>query len=337
MIASITTDYSSLALWRSCPQKFAYQTLSGLRKGKDSPAIEFGKLIHLAIELMNTRELPPSEPNALVEIDYLIDRKGVPSSGSGFIEVLNILAGTAALKLTSDPTQRYSVAHLLKLANAYYNIQYPNLTLRATHTERHHVMYLGQTRSGVAVYYSGTLDGLQVGSQIKVLERKSSSYLDDYPVMVKFSSQATGYVALAQDLLERDDISEIEFDVISTTGYGAAPGSKYGVPSRWLLNTNPAKLFLNCTTTRTKEQIEEWKAGVLYDCERIVQDIIRGQFSKALRPEVCHSFRASCPYADLCTAPSSVRGTLIANTMEESIWQSFQINSPLPPKQKLVV
>lgn len=338
VIRSLTMDYSTISMHDSCPQKFAYRSLNSLTNEADSKALKMGKLIHSGIEQLNVKLPKSDEQNLLEEIDYLCSADGLPTKADeqSFAGILHKLA-SEGFDMSAEGNERYSLKHLLRLILAYYQVQYPNPAVRATHSERKHVMHLGYTRSGIAVNYSGTLDGLQIGPQIKVIERKTSSYLDDFPQLVKFSGQATGYVALAQDLCERTDINTIEFDVISTTGYGGAPGSKYSVPSRWLLNTNPSKLFLNCTTTRTAEQIAEWREGVLYKAERIAQDTIRGQFSRADRPEVCHAFRSPCPYADLCTSPASVRGTLIANTMQTQIWESFQINTPLPPKQKLVV
>lgn len=321
MIKSITIDFTSLNLYRTCPQKFAYRILQSLGHGDESPALSFGKLAHYGIEQLNRLAASP-DPAAYPELEYLAERNQPDLTKLGLVGALNLVANEAAtsplFRVLSD--ERRSLRHLLLLLVKYCEHWNPD-ALRTSNLEVKHKAYLGITRSGVQVFYSGTLDGLCGG---KIIERKTTSYLNaGFINRINPNAQATGYIYLARDLYKDPALNTVIFDAISTGGYGRQ--GAIANPSRWLINTEPAKLFLRTETYRTDAQLEEWRAQTLADCDRLIEDISRGRFSTN-QPDACTAFNSTCPFIDICRADPSQRPTIIDNTTTTELWDSFQIN-----------
>jgi PD-(D/E)XK nuclease superfamily len=325
VIRSISIDFSTLNLWRTCPQKFAYQTLMSLAPlgQEESSALTFGKLAHLGIELLNNTKSTPN-PGSLEEIEYLVAHNP-PHPVDGFLGVLNKVTSEASKTplFRLLPDERRSLRHLLLLLHHYVNKWHPEMH-PAKVSEKKHKVFLGYTSSGIQVFYTGTIDGISYDN--KILERKTTSYLDaGFINKINPNAQACGYITLARDLLKDDTIDTVIFDALSTTGYGKSFGALTSRPDSWKLNKDPNSLFLRIETMRQQAHLDEWRENVLYDAERMVQDIIRGKFA-AHDPDPCTAYNSTCPYINICRAVPSARSNLIENTMQTSIWESFQIN-----------
>lgn len=240
-IKSIKIDYTTLAAWRTCPQKFVYRYLMSLTEDRPSPALEFGKLMHRAVELLNTQSFEAA------------------------IEILCNETTTHNLPLSG----RRSLDHLFKLVRAYHENYFPDpiaselLEIKAT-------AKLGHTPQGIEVYYCGTIDGvLDRGDKIDIIERKTTSWLgESFLNRMNPSAQATGYVYLAGKTIQKP-IDRIIYDGISTAGY------KDGILS------TKAALFMRAETSRSEEAIAEWRTGVLRDVDRLVEDVLSGTASRS--------------------------------------------------------
>lgn len=325
-IRSITLDYTTLSLWRQCPQKFAYRMLMSLTGRGTSPALEFGKLVHLGLELANKYDAAPT-PGAKPEAEYLAAHNPPRATDAPLLRVLNEVAIEAATTTIANlaSEERRSLRHLLLLLIAYVENYYPD-PCATKRTEQGAKAFLGLSPSGIRVYYKGTVDGIHdTGPTPYVIERKTSSYLNSgFLDRTNPNDQATGYLWLARTLTTLP-ITKVLFDGISTAGYGKSYGATTYNESRWTLFTKPGSCFMRSETQRTEADIAEWRERVLYDADRIAEDIRRGQFSKNA-PDGCTTFASLCPYADLCRAQPDMRGILIQNTLVEEEWPGFSVN-----------
>jgi len=257
-----------------------------------SPALDFGRIIHLGIE-------------SLYEADL----------SHAYTQMRNAAVGSSIEHL--GPNERRSLPHAELLLRRYQENYNPD-PLKGCTNEKKHTAVLGCTPSGILVRYRGTVDGLK---DTTLIERKTSTWLGtSFINRINPSDQATGYAFLATDLLGTP-VTEIIYDGLGTTGYGLKSD-----PKNWPINKRPADLFARAITHRSPEAIGEWKSRVLYDVERLAQDVERGSFS-VNAPDACTAFNSMCPYANLCRASETARENLISNSMTEEPWASFAINS----------
>lgn len=333
-LKSITVDYSTRAAWMTCPQRFVYDAIHGFASGSTDP-LDFGSLIHFGCEVLgkaNPTNLPSKE-SIDEEIEYLSDQAPpLPEETNDlFLKVLRYTAAEAAEKayplFRAPALSRRSLRHALTLLSRYALHYYPADLTHASYETKHKVLLGTITHNGnpVDVYYKGTIDGIL--SDGSVLERKTTGYIDTYAKKVNPNDQATGYLYLARDLMKNESIDRVVFDVISTSGYGPDKRTKNPDPNRWLIYTEPSKLFLRTETSRSEDQIAEWKERLLLDADSMVTCVERAlneQVVSKNAPGACDSFFTPCPFIHMCQAPSDIRTVLERNAVKKvEVWDGF--------------
>lgn len=334
-MAKLTIDFSTRALWQACPQRFAYQSVRNFVSGS-TDALNFGSLLHFGTELLGKANLTtlPALEACDHEIEYLVSGENPDPDGTDdiLLKILRHMTCEATEQkyplrhLAQD--ERRSLKHALALLARYAHHYHPE-TLRLMDFETKHTARLGQTKSGVDVFYRGTIDGLLDDA---VLERKTTGYIDNYSRSVNPNDQATGYLWLARQLTGNQDINRVVYDVISTMGYGKSRSAASSRPAQWNLYANPAKLFLRTETTRTKDQILRWRDGVLSDAEQIVKDIRATRDGETVvqhAPKACHDYNTSCPFIALCQSGEQLCKQLEASfevVAPEARWEGYEFS-----------
>lgn len=331
-VGKLTIDFSTRALWQSCPQRFAYNSVRNFVSGS-TDALNFGSLMHYGTELLGKAalsELPPLEA-CDAEIDYLASGENPDPAGTDntLMKILRMMVMETSEQnyplrhLAQD--ERRSLKHALSLLARYAHNHHPEV-LHLQDFETKYKALLGYTTQGDEVWYKGTIDGI---TDDAVLERKTTGWIDTYTRSINPNDQATGYVWLARQLTANPSLNKVVFDIISTDGYGRSKGALTTRPAQWNLYKNPAKLFLRTETYRTEDQIERWAAGVLADSEYIIRDIKAARDAKPITqhaPKACHDYNTACPYLALCQSPKILREDLEANfeiVPTEQIWPGF--------------
>lgn len=326
-MSELYIDYSTLSAWRLCPQKFRYEYQLNLARGS-TEALDFGTLMHFGCELLGKAGDDVSATPTQIEEEIAYLTSGEPPdpnrTDNTLLKVLHFTAieGSAfpLARLAND--ERRSLKHALTLV-ARYAMHYQNDPLRYTTFEAFHQAYLGETPKGNNVFYRGTVDGLTADA---VIERKTTSYINSgFLNRINPNDQATGYLFLGRDLTGNASLSKIVFDAISTSGYGRSWEAKTSQPDRWTINTNPEKLFLRTETTRSEDQIADWRRRVLSDADRLLEDYVADSVS-ANAPDACTMFNTTCSFIQLCQSSSAIRKTLEANTLRKTErWKGFEV------------
>ncbi len=331
-MSRLTIDFSTRALWQSCPQRFAYNSVRNFVAGS-TDALNFGSLIHFGTELLGKASLVtlPSLEQIDAEIDYLTSGEFPDPEGTQdtFMKMLRftcieVLEQQYPLRhLAQD--ERRSLKHALTLLARYAHHYHPE-HLALLDYETKFTARLGVTPKGDEVFFRGTLDGLLEDA---VLERKTTGWIDNYSRNVNPNDQATGYVWLAQQATGRP-ISRVVYDVISTQGYGRTKGAMSSRPAAWGIYTKPEKLFFRTETHRTEDQLLRWREGVLADSAQIIDTIRQAKANEPVTqhaPKACHDYNTPCPFLALCQSPKSLREDLEANfevVPEEQRWQGYE-------------
>src|SRR5580765_4206469 len=322
-------DYSSLTLWRLCPQKFIFNSKLNIQGGA-TDALNFGTLIHLGTELFGVAsqnpsfELPTKEA-AYQEIEALAVAKQVPDVRlvtNPLLKVLNQVAEEASQYALSnlDSDEKRSLKHALTLI-AEYTFHYHPDALPYRGFEHKFEIFLGKTAAGHEVFYRGTIAGLLVDG---VLERKTSYDLTAFLGLLTPNYQAVGYVWAAREITGNNKISKVIFDGISTKGFGKSKGSAYSNQDRWTIYNAPETLFLRAQTVVTDSQIEDWKTQTIKDADRLLEDWKAEKVTRNA-PSACNAYNTNCAYKAICMSGSkSVEQTLI-NGMpkQKDIWDGF--------------
>jgi len=323
-------DYSTLSLWRLCPQKFIFNSKLNLGKSSTEP-LDFGKLIHLGTELYGiaTQEKDfemPSREATYQEIEALCDKQlpDTRTTNNKLLKALHTLTEEASkcglYNLLSD--ERRSLKHLLTLTTEYAFNYYPD-TLKFKAFEQKFEIFLGKTKNGHEVYYRGTIDGLLTDG---ILERKTTYDLNSFLQLCSPNYQAVGYTWAGRELTGDKTLSKVIFDGISTKGYGKSTGSYSSNPSKWTIYNEPQKLFLRAETRVSDDQIEAWKAQTLSDADRFIEDYTAASVTRNA-PAACHSFNTVCPYKAICMSGSKTMEAQLINSFEKQLepWEGFEI------------
>lgn len=326
-------DYSTISAWKSCPQKALYQyiePIAPIGATGSSEALEFGQMIHLALELFGKANLTRKD---LTPLDALDQEAAALASGQApyidssrpiDIQILHILATEASKlgisKLLSD--ERRSLAHLFYLTNRYMHHYIGNEPTFIDFEQRSESC-LAILSDGTQLIYGGTLDALTPDS---VFETKTSSYINSsFLSRMNPNDQATGYCVLSGR-------NKVIFNGISTSGYGKSKDAKTSNPKNWTLFKNPEKLFLRSETQRTQAQIDEWKSEVIAIAEDILAYMQHGKLTKRYgsRPDCCTTFNSNCPFMVLCASPDmrqQLETSLFEPVSGEKRWKGFNYAS----------
>jgi len=324
-------DFSTLTLWRLCPQKFIFNSKLNLQGG-NTDALNFGTLMHLGVELLGISKQEagfslPSDEAIYNEIEALAVEKQVPDCRTvinPFLKVLHQLTDEASqyplFNIPSD--ERRSLKHALTLTAAYAK-NYANEDLKYKGFEHKFEIFLGKTAKGHEVYYRGTIDGLTKDS---VIERKTTYDLNAFTDLLSPNYQAVGYVWAAREISRDINLSTVIFDGISTKGFGKSAGAANSVSSRWTIYTKPQDLFLRSKVKVTDYQIEAWKAQTLKDADRILEDYASDAVSRNA-PAACQAYNTKCAYKAICMSGSKEMEQTIINSFakQTEVWQGFEI------------
>ena len=321
-------DYSTLTLWRLCPQKFRFNSQMNLMGG-NTDALNFGSLIHYATELLGVenKKAPlvlPSDEAIHQEIEALCDKQppDVRNVTDPFLRILHMIASEASQYVLYNlmPDERRSLRHALKLTVAYAK-KYTPETLKYTDFEKKFEVKLGKTANGHEVFYRGTIDGVLENG---ILERKTTYDLNAFLNLLSPNYQAVGYVWAARELTGNKTINRVVFDGIGTKGYGKSPGAATSNQSRWTINTAPETLFLRAETVVSEMQIENWKAQTLKDADRLIEDCQAADVTRNA-PSACQAYNTSCSYKAICMSTSKAIETALVNnyTKQTDIWDGY--------------
>lgn len=230
--------------------------------------------------------LEPVEGNLAIDFGSTI-HKGLEQHLNG--QPIDMLSFIQEENIRLPAEGRYSLQHAANLVERYRNY-YPDTDRKILRTEQEYTIQVTDR-----IFYNGSIDvELEKDGKFLLQDHKTTSGFSSFIPMAKPNHQATGYYFLAHAV------------------HGVMPeGFEFdGIHTKILTFTDPTKLFLRHTTTRTQEEIDEWKEGMIKDTNKLIADLEANDFG--FSDTACNMY-GRCKFADVCSLAPSNRATFIKN------------------------
>ena len=200
-------------------------------------------------------------------------------------------------------TQSGSIKHMKDLIRAYFK-HYNNERRQIVFSERKLMMPLNDK-----VTLVGTLDeAMMRGDKIILVDHKTSSSLSQFmePTM-HVSDQFTMYIMLAQ-------AAGIDTDTLMINGISTGKAAL----DRFETDDPDHRLFMRYETSRTRDQIDEFREMIEFESRRMIEDIENETFTKTPDKGTCVAFHKKCPYLYVCGKDAAVRSKLLASDFKHT-------------------
>lgn len=315
-------DYSSLALYRTCPRKFFYRYVLGHDAPEPSDALAFGTAIHEGLgdwhgnipgntPTHETRELCESAPeptmcahcHALARYKALAET--LPINAINPEEKRSVQFGETLLKAYIDTYNRDPFYGFKPLVGKD-GLPTVELALEAP-------MYEDSENT---IIYNGRCDMAAElpDGRIAAIEHKTAYRVgQDFVNQIKPNDQITGYLWL---------ISNNGYPTCRTSIWN---GLQTGAPKK--LIDDPASCFVRVETSRTEAEIAEWKREVIDSCMDIIRDIKREYFRRGDAPKCCTQYFSHCTFADVCNSTVDMRRRLLDGSYPLRPWKGLEITA----------
>lgn len=303
----VKINYSSLSIMQSCMKKADFALNRELMAQTESPALTFGSAIHAALEVFymsprSERVLPPNMEKSLELMAYGAE---VPDQQKYLIfHATETFIERASALSHLDPMDKRSIPNGVWLLGEYFKtyIQDPYEVYRDSEGNPYVEKYLElkvYESPELEITLHGQIDLIlenKANGQILVTDHKTSSQVgQDFYNRLKPNYQYTGYLLLAQQCL---GIQTDQF-MVNCLQTKAKPKTTRGQGPH----------FPRQITTRTSEDIEEFKQSLIYYVTSYLSCLENGFFPMG-SVDSC-SFWGGCQYLKICSSPSLIRKNII--------------------------
>jgi len=294
-------DNQSLQWYRSCPQYYDWRANYQLIKpGAKKTAADFGSAIHFALEHYYKMGMTDVAIQESIEI---FSEKFAPSQ---------------------DPTdEKRSLLKGISILNDYFQ-RYRHEGFTPIKTEVGGMFSLNQS-----YLYSCRIDLIlewPTPKGIYGMDHKTTSSLGR--LIAKPHNQLTGYEYLLRETFENvlgfilNCIGVYATDEEMDKNLPKVASPKTGKP---IYQKVKREIFQRLPTTRTKNEIEEWKQQtihLIHEIERSTEKKIWPRYT-----DYCNAFQSKCQFLDLCQAQSKeiYLPLLEAGIYEKSPWISYDM------------
>lgn len=311
----IRINYSSLNIIMQCLRKAHYALIRNIGPKHESPAVIFGTAIHEALEVFYSapREDRILPTNFEKNFELLAYGGEVADSDSYLLYRAAKAFIRRAEPLSNLPAEdKRSIANGLWILTHYFK-NYINDPY-AVHSDAdgpiverllEHELH---SEPGLKISIFGTIDVVLkniANEQILVCDHKTSSVVgNDFYNRLKPNHQYTAYTWLAQKELglgtEKFMVNCLQVKPKPKTARGTAPN------------------FPRQITTRTAEDIEEFKAAVIHHVKSLLQCLESGVWPIGT-VESCTAY-GGCTYLTVCSAPNSIKENIISAEFKQGVY-----------------
>lgn len=306
-------DFSAYTAWKRCPKFFDLHYIQKYQPLNESLALTFGTLAHSFLAKYHLLTAPITDFSSLEhEVEFLSELKSQPhSTENPILNIFNDLKRQATI-CNLPHSERYSIAHLLKLCLEYVRT-YPKPQSDFRIPQKTVELSVDMPiRIGLKTHiFHGTIDILAEDDYGPlIIEHKTAGRLWDFAQKASLSFQKVGYCVLAQHL--GYEVDRVIYNGLKTS---------YG-PRDKTLEHSPEKNFKRLILDVPKWEIEQWWNSLLRDIPRIVEDVEQNSFSMT-KPEGCLSY-GSCPFRDVCnSSPETGNNILDTYFTKDFEWKGF--------------
>ena len=297
----VEINFSSLSLINECLRKAQYALINGYKSNIEAEATLFGKGIHKALEHWyclptNLRQLTDIESdmaNALIASP--LNEPSQPYETA--LDSINEFVKTCQPLRWLGDTDKRSINNGIKILKAYFK-HYAEDGLEVyrdesgqPYLERECEAVIHEDTEKVIVLF-GTIDVIfrnLISGHILPGDHKTTAALgDQFYKRVKPNHQYTAYIFLCKEVLGLD-VCEFLVNGIQVAKTKCE--------------------FARQVTDRTDEDIAELKMAIVETVERVLKAQETGKYPMSA-PQSCSSY-GSCPYIDVCQAPSKLRDVIL--------------------------
>jgi len=320
----MTIDYTGIASYRSCPEKFRAAYLLKRSPVTTSDALSFGSGVHEGLAEWHRGGVVGTDDicvhNFKEFADFASVEYRVPHDCARCRAIAAFVKAAQQTQLVNLPSSSArSIPHGMNLLWHYARIygaphaQFKPLILQDTMKPAVELMLTTEILPWLT--FKGTVDmaakevlsGRPVG-----VEHKTTYYLNQaFLNRARLNDQVSGYIYLLQQNVH-PDVTSICWNALQT--------------AHKKLTTSPEECFARTTTRRSDAQLDEWKQNLIITAERIREDIERDLWQRTM-PDACVAWNSMCAFADSCNAPKSERAMVLEENYIHNEWEGTIIDA----------
>lgn len=288
-----TFDYTSMSTFQSCPKKYYWRMIRHLTPVTVAPALEFGKAIHLALEIYYIFK----------NMGYTVE-SAMDNAIRAFYEVYEDREGE----------DRRTLANGEKLLRGYAEV-YANEPFKVVGTEVGFAVPIdyknseGENKSFILV---GRIDALvNWNGPLYVLETKSTAQLGyGYFNQFEMNQQMDGYLWGAM-LSTGEKVQGVIINTLEVWKDVKRVSEK---------TKKLEDHYARDPQTRSDFELEEYKNDMGMQVENILDAEKRNRFPR--NKQNCYTYNSRCPYWNLCKYGEDAK--TIARDFVESKWEPYK-------------